>query len=80
MEPMEGDDDTEESNRPSHLGRTLWRYMSFTKFLWLIQNKRLWLARADTMSDPWELALAGDQLEHVILRSPAATRVPTAAT
>ncbi len=44
--------------------------MSFTKFLWLIQKKRLWLARADTMSDPWELALAGDQLEHVILRRP----------
>jgi hypothetical protein len=68
MEPME--DDETESNRPSHLGRTLWRYMSFTKFLWLIQNKRLWLGRADTMSDPWELALAGDQLEHVILRRP----------
>jgi hypothetical protein len=50
--------------------RTLWRYMSFTKFLWLIQNKKLWLARADTLNDLWELALAGEQLEHVISRHP----------
>jgi hypothetical protein len=55
---------------PTHLGRTLWRYLSFSKFLWLLQNKKLWLARADTLNDPWELALAGDQLEHVILRRP----------
>ena len=44
--------------------------MSFAKFLWLLQNKKLWLARADTLNDPWELALAGDQLEFVILRRP----------
>lgn len=49
---------------------TLWRYMSFTKFLWLIQNKKLWFARADTLNDLWEMALAGEQLEHVILRRP----------
>jgi hypothetical protein len=64
------DDDSEERKRPSHLTRTLWRYMSFAKFLWLLQNKKLWLARADTLNDPWELALAGDQLQHVILRQP----------
>jgi hypothetical protein len=44
--------------------------MSLPKFLWLLQNKRLWLSRADLLNDPWELALAGDQLEHVILRRP----------
>lgn len=60
----------ERSTLPTHLGRTLWRYMSLSRFLWLLQNKRLWLARADTLNDPWELALAGDQLEHVILRRP----------
>jgi hypothetical protein len=65
------DDEPEEDERkPSHLTKSLWRYMSFAKFLWLIQNKKLWLARADTLNDPWELALAGDQLEHVILRRP----------
>src|ERR1700730_10528003 len=60
----------DEPKIPKHLTRTLWRYMSFAKFLRLIQNKRLWLARADTLNDPWELALAGDQLDHVILRRP----------
>ncbi|WFU77403.1 hypothetical protein QA645_22885 [Bradyrhizobium sp. CIAT3101] len=54
----------------TQLDRNLWRYMSFTKFLWLIQNRKLWFSRADKLNDPWELALAGDQLEHVILRRP----------
>src|ERR1700722_10916388 len=67
---MFDDDDSEERKRPKHLTRWLWRHMSFAKFLWLLQNKRLWLARADTLNDPWELALAGDQLDHVILRRP----------
>jgi hypothetical protein len=44
--------------------------MSLSRFLWMLQNKMLWLARADTLNDPWELALAGDQLEHVIMRRP----------
>jgi hypothetical protein len=67
---MNDDDGSEERKRPSHLTGTLWRYMSFAKFLWLLQNKKLWLARADTLNDPWELALAGEQLQHVILRRP----------
>lgn len=67
---MPGDDYREPDDAPTHLGRTLWRYMSLSRFLWLLQNKKLWLARADTLNDPWELALAGDQLEHVILRRP----------
>jgi hypothetical protein len=57
-------------NTRTKLGRNLWRYMSLSKFLWLIQNKKLWFSRADKLNDPWELALAGDQLDHVILRRP----------
>jgi hypothetical protein len=67
---IEDDEPDEEEKTPKHLTRTLWRYMSFAKFVWLLQNKRLWLARADTLNDPWELALAGEQLERVILRRP----------
>ena len=48
----------------------VWRYMSFSRFLWLLQNNKLWLARADTLNDPWELAIAGEQLEFVISRHP----------
>jgi hypothetical protein len=44
--------------------------MSFSRFLWMLQRKRLWLARADTFADPWELAIAGDQLAYVIARHP----------
>lgn len=48
----------------------VWRYMSFSRFVWLLQNKRLWLSRADLLGDPWEIALAGDQLKHVVARHP----------
>ena len=48
----------------------VWRYFDFSRFVWLVQKKRLWLARVDTLDDPWESALAGDQLAHVISRHP----------
>ena len=48
----------------------VWRYMSFPKFVWLLQKKQLWLARADLLGDPWEISLAGDQLDYVISRHP----------
>ncbi len=51
----------------------VWRYISFSRFIWLLQNKQLWLSRADMLDDPWEIALAGDQLAHVISRHPAPT-------
>lgn len=48
----------------------MWRYMTFSRFLWLLQRKQLWLSRADLLGDPWEMALAGNQLQHVIQRHP----------
>ena len=48
----------------------VWRYMSFARFAWLLQKKRLWLSRADLLGDPWEISLAGNQLEHVVSRHP----------
>lgn len=48
----------------------VWRYMSFAKFVWTIQNKSLWLSRADLLGDPWEISLTGEQLQHVIDRHP----------
>jgi hypothetical protein len=48
----------------------VWRYMSFSRFVWLLQKKQLWLSRADLLGDPWEISLAGNQLEHVIARQP----------
>jgi hypothetical protein len=46
----------------------VWRYISFARFVWFLQKKRLWLSRVDKLDDEWELALAGDQLDHVIMR------------
>ena len=48
----------------------VWRYMSFARFVWLLQKKQLWLSRADLLGDPWEITLAGNQLAHVISRHP----------
>jgi len=47
-----------------------WRYMSFGRFVWLLQNKSLWLSRTDLLGDEWEMALAGKQLEFVLRRHP----------
>jgi hypothetical protein len=48
----------------------VWRYMSFARFVWLLQKKTLWLSRVDVLGDPWEISLVGDQLDHVISRHP----------
>jgi len=52
------------------LTNPVWRYMSFSKFVWTIQNKCLWLSRADLLGDPWEISLSGEQLQLVINRHP----------
>jgi hypothetical protein len=44
----------------------VWRYFSFPRFVWLLQQRKLWLARVDRLDDPWEGALAGHQLIHTI--------------
>jgi len=51
----------------------VWRYMSFSRFFWLLQKKQLWLSRADLLGDPWEISLVGKQLEHVISHHPPTT-------
>jgi hypothetical protein len=49
---------------------TVWRYMSFARFVWLLPKRQLWLARADLLGAPWEIALVGDQLKFVISSHP----------
>jgi hypothetical protein len=49
----------------------VWRYLKFSRFVWLLQKKQLWLSRADLLGDPWEVSLAGDQLQHVISHAPS---------
>jgi hypothetical protein len=44
--------------------------MSFAKLVWTIQNKCLWLCRADLLGDPWEISLSGEQLRLMINRHP----------
>jgi hypothetical protein len=51
----------------------MWRYMKFSRFIWLLQNRQLWLSRVNRLDDPWEIALAGNQLAHVIGRHPIPT-------
>ncbi len=48
----------------------VWRYMSFGRFVWMLQSKRLWLSRVDLLGDEWEMRLAGNQLQHVIATHP----------
>lgn len=51
----------------------VWRYLTFARFVWLLQKKKLWLSRSDLLGDPWEITLTGNQFEHVIRRHPPTT-------
>jgi len=35
----------------------IWRYMDFTKLLWMIENDQIYMRRADSFEDPFEGAL-----------------------
>jgi hypothetical protein len=48
----------------------LWRYMSFSRFMWLLQRKLLWIGRSDTLNDPWELAINPTYLAETLARAP----------
>src|ERR1035437_686068 len=48
----------------------IWRYLTFSRFVWLLQKKSLWLARVDTFSDPWEVSLTQSQIELLASRHP----------
>jgi hypothetical protein len=62
---------TTTSGIPSSGAEKIWRYMSFSRFVWMLQKKLLWLSRADLLGDPWEIALTGEQLEFVKRRHPS---------
>jgi hypothetical protein len=52
------------------LGQKLWRCMSFSRFMWLLQRKLLWIGRSDTLNDPWELAINPTYLAETLARGP----------
>lgn len=43
---------------PERDDATLWRYMDFTKFVWMLENRSLFFSRADRLSDSWEGAVS----------------------
>lgn len=47
-----------EAENTPHLGATLWRYFSFTKFVSMLDKEALFFAKVDTLGDPFEGALA----------------------
>lgn len=48
----------------------VWRYMSLSRFIWLLQNRQLWMARADRLEDPWECAVTGAEMSYLAARHP----------
>jgi hypothetical protein len=48
----------------------VWRYMSFAKLVWLLQNKQLWFSSAELLSDEWEVMPIGQQLNAIINSRP----------
>jgi hypothetical protein len=42
--------------------------MSFSRFMWLLQNRQLWMSRADKLEDPWELAITQEEIDYLAAR------------
>lgn len=40
--------------QPNNFNQKLWRYMTFDKFLWLLEQQKLYFARLDKFDDPFE--------------------------
>ncbi len=57
--------------------RRIWRYLTFGRFLWLLQKKMLWLSRADRLNDSWETSPSPAQV--AALMAMAAPETGTAA-
>jgi len=51
----------------------VWRYMGFSRFMWMLQHHQLWMARADKLDDPWELAITNDEIDLLMGRHPIPT-------
>jgi hypothetical protein len=54
--------------QPENPSQPLWRYMDFSKFVWLISRQRLFFCRADMFDDPME-GLFPDSLLNLKLAS-----------
>jgi hypothetical protein len=54
--------------QPQDTSLRVWRYLDLAKFIWVLENQKLWLSRLDSLKDPHEgstprlLAAARDQL------------------
>lgn len=49
----------------------VWRYMSFAKFVWMLQMKQLWLSNAKFLGDNWEIMPDSSQINDIINGKPA---------
>jgi hypothetical protein len=54
---------TRSPTEPVRFNQKVWRYMSFSRFAWMLQRRQLWLSRADLLGDPWEMAPSHSQVE-----------------
>lgn len=50
--------------------QNVWRYMSFSRFAWMLMKKELWLSRVELLEDRWEGHLTTEQLNFVVSRHP----------
>ncbi len=48
----------------------VWRYLSFGKFVWMLQHKQLWLSKVERLDDKWELMPLDQQLNYTINNRP----------
>lgn len=48
---------------PQDINVIIWRYMDFTKLIWLLENKALFFPRSDKLGDPFEGSITQKNIE-----------------
>jgi len=53
--------------QPSNPKLRVWRYMDLAKFVWMLNEKRLFMSRLDKLTDPYEGSLTAKTIEGIDL-------------
>ena len=59
--------------------KKLWRYMSFGRFVWMLEKNALWMAHIDALDDQWEGWVTYKEVELAVKRAQRARRRPASA-
>jgi hypothetical protein len=55
--------------------KSIWRYMSFGRFVWMLETRSLWMTRVDKLGDEWEMRVSEAELTEMVDRNTLTTQL-----